>query len=117
MKIYTSYFANWRHFPKDAVPIGITRFKPKSWNGINLVSLAPSDKLLRQYKNKYVDELMFKMMYYQELKERRLTPEFVRETLETAVGNKDVILCCYEKKGDFCHRHLLAEWLGGGEEL
>jgi len=24
---------------------------------------------------------------------------------------KDVVLCCWEKSG-FCHRHLVAEWLG-----
>lgn len=23
----------------------------------------------------------------------------------------DVALLCYEKPGDFCHRHILAEWL------
>lgn len=24
--------------------------------------------------------------------------------------NKDILLCCYEKPEDFCHRHILAEW-------
>ena len=26
--------------------------------------------------------------------------------------NADIVLVCYEKKGDFCHRHILTEWLG-----
>ena len=26
-------------------------------------------------------------------------------------GGKDVALCCYEKPGDFCHRHILAKWI------
>jgi len=29
----------------------------------------------------------------------------------------NVVLCCYEKPGDFCHRHILIKWLGEGQEL
>lgn len=28
------------------------------------------------------------------------------------VGPKNVVLVCYEKPTDFCHRHLIAGWLG-----
>ena len=27
------------------------------------------------------------------------------------VGENDIALICYEKPSDFCHRHLVAEWL------
>lgn len=27
------------------------------------------------------------------------------------VNGKDIALICYEKSSDFCHRHLVAEWL------
>ena len=116
-KIYTSYFANWRNFPTDAVPIGITRFKPSYWDKINLENLAPSESLLRAYRNKQIDEYIFRVKYFGELKERGFTPEFVREALSSVAGYRDIVLCCYEKPGDFCHRHLLAEWLGDVEEL
>ena len=23
----------------------------------------------------------------------------------------DIILLCYEKSGDFCHRHIVADWI------
>ena len=26
-------------------------------------------------------------------------------------GTEDIALVCYEKPGDFCHRHLVADWL------
>lgn len=52
MKIYTSYFANWRNFPKEAKVLGITRFPPKGGKFDNEPSLAPSEELLREYKNK-----------------------------------------------------------------
>lgn len=112
MKIYTSYFANWRHFPGEAVAVGVTRFKPDYWQGANLESLAPSEGLLRDYRNKNVDEYVFKMRYLGELRERGLTPEFVRNELYQYSKGFDVVLCCYEKPKDFCHRHILAEWLG-----
>lgn len=27
------------------------------------------------------------------------------------VNSKDIALICYEKPSDFCHRHLVADWL------
>jgi len=45
--IYTSYFANWRNFPVNSVAISITRFPPKNWTGLEIKSLAPSEKLLK----------------------------------------------------------------------
>ena len=40
--------------------------------------------------------------------------EEIRATMQDSVWNsKDVhlVLLCYEKPTDFCHRHLFAEWL------
>jgi uncharacterized protein YeaO (DUF488 family) len=112
MKIYTSYFANWRNIPGEAVAIGVTRFKPSYWQGANLESLAPSEELLREYRNRNIDEFMFKMRYLGELRERGLTPKFVKDELYNYSKGFDVVLCCYEAPKDFCHRHILAEWLG-----
>lgn len=116
-RIYTSYFANWRRWPVGMVPIGVTRFPPKNFKEINLVSLAPSDKLLHKYKNKLIDENQFKFLYLRELEEKKLTPLFVYEVLDKATNGKDIILCCYEKSGDFCHRHILNDWLNGEGEI
>ena len=33
------------------------------------------------------------------------------QDLERASRGRDVALCCFEKPGDFCHRHILAKWL------
>lgn len=116
-KIYTGYFAGWRAWPTGALAIGVTRFKPDYWTGINLDKLAPSAELLRQYRNNYIDEYMFKNIYLSELNNRGLTPNFVRQSLKEAAGERDIILCCYEKPNEFCHRHILNEWLGGDGEI
>ena len=118
MKIYTSYFANYRNFPIGSLMVGITCFPPNS-SMINVRELAPSADLLRDYKNHTIDEYMFKMRYLNELRERDITPEKVKNILNVIATeeqcNGDIILCCYEKPNEFCHRHILAEWLGDGE--
>lgn len=109
--IYTSYFANWRNFPRDSLIIGVTRFPPSNIE-FNIDKLAPSANLLRRYQNKEIDEYVFEVEYKRELRESGLTPDKVKEMLNKISYNKDIILCCYEKTGEFCHRHILAKWLG-----
>ena len=110
--IYTSYFSNWRKWPKHCLPIGIVRFAPQKWKYPNCVNLSPSHELRRAWQFKNIDEDMFKLRYLAELQDRGLTPQGVRVILEDIANGKDIVLCCYEKSEDFCHRHILAEWLG-----
>ena len=37
--------------------------------------------------------------------------DFSRMSYGFNVGENDIALICYEKPSDFCHRHLVAEWL------
>ena len=48
-----------------------------------------------------------------------LDKESVLKNLEKlAGGREEIALVCYEKPGDFCHRHIVADWLDQGiEEL
>ena len=38
-------------------------------------------------------------------------PQILIDGLKYVSKGKDVALMCYEKPGDFCHRHLLADFL------
>ena len=40
-----------------------------------------------------------------------LNAESVYRDLEKLSNGDDCVLLCYEKSGDFCHRHLVANWL------
>lgn len=104
--IKTSYFSNWRKFPKGYNLIGITNRPPSWWNGDNIKELAPSDYLLQNWKSGFITESEYKKIYIAELNSK-FTPEQVLEKLP----DKSILLC-YEKSKDFCHRHLLMEWLG-----
>lgn len=118
MAIYTSYFSNYRNFPTNHIVVSITQFSPRGWKSLELKSLAPAVNLLTQYKNKEIDEFTFSAKYLNQIshdlnfKARIIA---LLRHLDKEYGN--VILCCYEKSNDFCHRQLLRQWLNGELEI
>jgi hypothetical protein len=113
--IYTSYYAKWDKIPGDLYKVGITIFPPKWLPGItNLWNLAPNKELLDYMKKCNGDEATYTIKYTQLLESRFVRLEKVGGFLTkfmAHVNAKDLVMCCYEKPGEFCHRHLLAEIL------
>lgn len=109
--IQTSYFANHRNFPKNKRLISISRFTPKWFKeDYNALELAPSSKLLKDYKDGLIDEAGYDKRYKEETLSK-LDPK------EIAKKYKDSIFLCYESD-DFCHRHIVADWLrDNGENI
>ena len=103
--IYTSYFANLKRIPKDIIPVSIARKTPLWFTGRTYKKLAPPYELLQQYKENNNSE--FYIQYYKKNVLQRLNPSQVVDEL---TSNGPVVLLCYEKD-DFCHRHLVADWL------
>lgn len=106
MKIYTSYFANSKALSKaNVMPISIARYSPKWFYGPRILDVAPTSYMLsgscghEEYLVKYNEIL------------NRLNLHRLLSMIESVSNGKDVALCCFEKPGDFCHRHLLAEWM------
>jgi hypothetical protein len=69
-----------------------------------------------QYKSNPNGELYIKR-FKEEILNKRLPTQTVLDLL-TLVGNfkglnysPEICLLCYEKPSDFCHRHLVADWL------
>lgn len=95
MKIYTSYFAKYKN-GKNAV--SIARGTPAWFNGQRIIEFAPPRYMINYKTERYIEE-------------------FKKEVLEKTAKNglkklKDgMVLLCYEKTGDFCHRHIIADWL------
>lgn len=72
----------------------------------------PRQELLEAFKSNLVGEEEFSRKYIEETKPRI---EKIAERIKIAsvmTGKKKLVLLCYEKTGDFCHRHLLAGMLG-----
>ena len=103
--IQTSYFANWRNFPEGKEKVSISRFTPKWFEeDYNALELAPSAKLLKDYKEGLVDDTEYEEIYQRETLDK-LDPKVI------AKRYKNSIFLCYESDDDFCHRQLVANWL------
>lgn len=111
--IYTSYFGNWRKWTNKAIPISIARSTPVGFKGTCYKKLAPSSELLKDWQNHKINEEEYTRRFYAELSKLDKN-EIIQELTELAPGY-DIVLLCYEKKNDFCHRHLVAAWLGAEE--
>lgn len=107
MKIRTSYFGKIKRLPEGAVLVSIARFPPKWFKGYTMKSLAPSESLLRDYKRSR-DKDDYIRRYHEEVLCKIDIEKLIRALSK---AGEYVILLCYERSDDFCHRHLLAEYL------
>lgn len=107
MKIYTSYFAKAAILRKAGiVPIGVALWPPRFFRGISMKQVAPRRYML---DDRLTDEEYIRM-YRNDVLRLVDARSFIQD-LELASRGMDVALCCFEKPGDFCHRHILAKWL------
>ena len=110
--IYTSYFAKVNNLPEHIVPISIALKPPKGYRGLQYRSLMPTYAILAEWKatgdkETYVEEYDDKILL--NLKPQKV----VAELMAMVPPDVDIALICYEKPVDFCHRHLVANWLSG----
>jgi len=96
----TSYFAKYKGL--NAVSIALS--KPKWYQCGEYKQLAPTWNLLNKYKLDRDEEYYIKHYYEDVLS--KLDPKQVYEEL-----GEDAVLLCWEKSLDFCHRHIVSEWL------
>jgi uncharacterized protein (DUF488 family) len=97
----TSYFFK-NGSDKNAVSIA---GKPPAWySGKQYKKLAPKYWFLKKYKDDGDKDF-----YIEQFKKEILEPLDPKKVYEELGENS--ILLCWEKPGDFCHRHLVAEWL------
>lgn len=111
MKIYTSYFGNKKLNNLDLVQIAICLYPPKWYNGIIYSKIAPNYEILMDWKNGKKDEEA-KYAYEKAYKRhilRRLNKKDIISDLEKLSNGKDIVLLCFEKPSEFCHRHIFAK--------
>lgn len=128
--IYTSYFAKIKKMPENIVPVSISQWPPKGYEGLQCKDLAPTKDILMEYKNsneddkvkesryneRYINEVLGKLDLKQVLS--NLQSQIDMDTLDLLETDKiwesknlHIALVCFEKSGDFCHRNLVAEKL------
>lgn len=124
MKLFTSYYANYRNIPKSYLCIGISRVCPEWFANNDLDNfmffksnvLAPSESLLNrikanqitqeQYKKEYVEKLYADIQKYFNCND---LGEWAKKMLECFKDTQwdGIVLMCYERPEEFCHRHII----------
>lgn len=118
MQFFTSYYGNYRNIPKDYICIGISRYCPewfRKGNYSNFVFeedsiLAPEKDLLEDIKSGRETEEGYKRRYVECLfrKLGNMSMYTYFGSLSKKYGQyKAIVMLCYEKPEDFCHRHIL----------
>ena len=110
MEIKTGYFAQSKKYIEAGYTVvGITRFPPKWFDGLNLIMFAPTSTLLKDYKNGDINWDTFSKQYLSYLS---TLGSFTKNALFSLNDTYDkIVLCCFEKSDSPCHRHILAKYL------
>ena len=107
---YTSYYGNMNKIDRKKYVLASISFQKPDFCGKNVLDcsfLDPWKDLLDGYKNGTISEKEYADQYLDNLK--RLWPGLSNWFLINAP--KDIVFLCYEKPSEFCHRHLLAQFL------
>lgn len=107
--IYISYFAKLKKFPENFQSIAICQFPPKWYTGPSVKIFSPNPDILLQYKFGQLDEEEYTKLYLNQLS--NIDISYYIEKIFSLCGEKTPILLCYEKSEDFCHRHILTQYL------
>lgn len=113
MQIYTGYFAKIKLYQEHGLyPISVALYNPR-WmpNVMQYRTLAPTSSILDDYKKNH-DVETYISRYYTTVLQGHL-PGGIREVLAHFCPKeyRGVVLLCYERPEDFCHRHIIAKWL------
>lgn len=102
--ILTSYYANYRNFTEGYKRVSISLYSP--FNAVDSFAseLIPTSSILADYKNKKINDEEYIDRYTKEVLSK-LNPK------DIAIKYDNSIFLCYEKKGAFCHRNIVAAWL------
>jgi uncharacterized protein YeaO (DUF488 family) len=109
MRILTDYYGNYKNWHRDAVPVSVSRFPPAGYKGLEYKDVAPEEWLLEAMKTGNITQEFYIKAYRKQLD--GIGRQAILKKLRDLSDGKDVILVCYEKDGDFCHRHLLKYYL------
>lgn len=109
VKIYTSYYANYKNICPGFQCLSISNTKPSSIFIPRLREAAPHWSIVKDYKEKKISRDFFGQMYMQQI-HQHIGPYNLRDYI-ISLNNTDVVLLCYEKQPETCHRSILADYI------
>lgn len=115
MKIYTSYYANIKNIPSDYFIVSASRLvSPEIQASVDIwePEISPTTSILYEHKDKphwtkythrFKSEILRNLDWLEILEKWENQANAIGKTLD------NVVICCYEKPTDQCHRFILAE--------
>lgn len=122
MRVYTSYYPMVsRHVNGNETFCAISQSVPAWFKGdiIHIPEVAPSWDLINLFKSNVISYDHFCQKYIEELKTKFGSSEKVKDAIVKKLPDalRDVVLVCWEKDVNSCHRKPLAEFAFGVEYL
>ena len=110
--IFTGYYAKLNQYKTLGLePIAISGKRPNFYEGLYYPDFAPRYWMYQRWKDKDITNEGYTIEYKNYL--NTLNKEEIKKDFEEYYKSmiKNCVLLCYEKSAEFCHRHVLAEWL------
>lgn len=122
MKIFTGNFSNLKlYLENNLIPISIAGKAPIYYNGLQYKKLAPKYWFFDRWKNGQLTNNEYVKYFDEEVLYPKDQYDVFCELFNLVLSrysNKSekfkeisIILLCYEKYRDFCHRYLVSSWL------
>ena len=107
--IYTGYFDEIETYKKRGlVPVCIAGKAPDWYDGVSYKKLAPKKDWWQKWHDEHLSNEWYNKQYYQTVLCKLDAQEVSRDLAEFG---ENVVLLCYEKSGEFCHRNIVSNWL------
>lgn len=107
--IYTGYYAKLKKYTEDGlIPISIAMKTPKFYTGTEFKALAPTWNIFSKWKSGEISNDQYIELFKKEVLDK-LNKVQIKNFLNSF--KDDIILLCYEKSSDFCHRHIVGQWI------
>ena len=94
----------------DGTRILITRYYPRGVRKDHfdewVRELSPSAELLKGYKEGIINQEQFTVQFFSQINSNVASLEALQSISEMA-KKSNITLLCYERDGEFCHRHLV----------
>ena len=124
-KVFTTNFKRFRNtweLVPNAMWFGVTRYPmwkrgkgpDANWRRTIIAwmpELAPSRELLKKKKRGEIEWVDFITCYLEEIQSNPKSLRLLQEIAHCVAAGRDVVLMCFENKGEKCHRYELAELL------
>lgn len=106
--IYTGNFCHVQQYEQAGLtPVSIAGHAPDYYKGIQFKILAPKYTWWKEWHDKHLSNDWYRAKY-QETVLNKLNPKVIANRLQSF--GDDIVLLCYERPSDFCHRQLVADW-------